>query len=116
MSSAARKPGGAAKSAAGDAPGKAGTNARSGLKDESELLLGSSLQHNARTLGQMRTFSAIVAGIVAGLLKFENLSGFGVLLFITFLHSVMIFLKMGGNVTRHFQKASDIFVTQLGSG
>eukprot|EP00746_Dinoflagellata_sp_MGD_P145017 gnl/MRDRNA2_/MRDRNA2_77694_c0_seq1.p1 gnl/MRDRNA2_/MRDRNA2_77694_c0~~gnl/MRDRNA2_/MRDRNA2_77694_c0_seq1.p1 ORF type:complete len:132 (-),score=30.79 gnl/MRDRNA2_/MRDRNA2_77694_c0_seq1:191-586(-) len=112
--SAARKPG--AKAGAPGEPGKAGSNTRSSIKDESELLLGSALGHNTKTLAQMRTFSAIVAGIVAGLLKFENLAGFAVLLFITFLHSFMIAIKMGGNVTRHFQKPQDVFVQQLGSG
>merc|ERR1719198_1159772 len=84
--------------------------------DDGEFLFMPALQHNARTLAHTRIFSGCMAGGVAGLLKCEGLSGVFVFIVITLLHSAMIFMKMGGDVTRHFPKAQDIFVSQFSHG
>ncbi|CAE8648198.1 unnamed protein product, partial [Polarella glacialis] len=86
-------------------------------KDEDgEFLNLPSLAHNARTLGNCRIFSGVMAGCIAGLLKIEGLSGVAVFILVTLLHSLMIFAKMGFDCTRHFPKSKDVFVTSFGSG
>lgn len=57
-----------------------------------------------------------MAGCVAGVLKFEGLSGIFVFILVTVLHSLMIFAKMAGNVERHFRKPRDIFASQFTHG
>eukprot|EP00933_Yihiella_yeosuensis_P064664 TRINITY_DN68126_c0_g1_i1.p1 TRINITY_DN68126_c0_g1~~TRINITY_DN68126_c0_g1_i1.p1 ORF type:complete len:126 (+),score=20.84 TRINITY_DN68126_c0_g1_i1:102-479(+) len=86
-------------------------------KDEDgEFLIMTSLQLNARTLGNCRIFSGVMAGCIAGLLKIEGLSGVLVFILTTLLHSAMIFVKMGGSVSRHFLKSHDVFTTQFLAG
>mmetsp|Transcript_120169 Transcript_120169/g.340153 ORF Transcript_120169/g.340153 Transcript_120169/m.340153 type:complete len:130 (+) Transcript_120169:120-509(+) len=84
--------------------------------DEGEFLIPQALQHNARALGHCRIFSGVIAGCVAGLLKCEGLSGVFVFVLITVMHSLMIFVKMGFAVTRHFPNARDVFVNQFAHG
>mmetsp|Transcript_22169 Transcript_22169/g.76039 ORF Transcript_22169/g.76039 Transcript_22169/m.76039 type:complete len:125 (-) Transcript_22169:143-517(-) len=102
---------------AGSKPDAAATKGKVQQKEEDgEFLFIPALQHNMRTLGQARLFSGVMAGIVAGLLKCEGLSGIFVFIVITALHSAMIFLKMSCNVTRHFPKASSVLLNQFASG
>mmetsp|Transcript_16912 Transcript_16912/g.31558 ORF Transcript_16912/g.31558 Transcript_16912/m.31558 type:complete len:132 (+) Transcript_16912:93-488(+) len=84
--------------------------------DDGEFLIAAAFQHNTRTLGHSRMLSGIVAGCIAGLLRFEGLSGLCVFVAVTVLHSVIIFAKMGFNVTRHFPRTRDIFLHQFTHG
>mmetsp|Transcript_98772 Transcript_98772/g.205890 ORF Transcript_98772/g.205890 Transcript_98772/m.205890 type:complete len:124 (+) Transcript_98772:124-495(+) len=84
--------------------------------DDGEFLIMPALQHNSWILNQARIFSGVMAGCVAGLLRCEGLAGLFVFIFITILHSVMIFTKMSCNPTRHFPKAHSVFLQQFATG
>mmetsp|Transcript_59227 Transcript_59227/g.105228 ORF Transcript_59227/g.105228 Transcript_59227/m.105228 type:complete len:128 (-) Transcript_59227:53-436(-) len=86
-------------------------------KDEDgEFLQAAGFQQNMRTLSHCRIFAGVMAGCMAGILKFEGLSGVFMFILVTLLHSLMIFVKMGGEATRHFPKSKDLFVSQFGGG
>merc|ERR1712217_324830 len=107
----------AGRSAASEAPAKDGKKGKVQQKeDDGEFLIIPSMQHNAKTLGNARVFSSVIAGCVAGLLKCEGFSGVFVFIVVTLIHSTMIMVKMGFNVTRHFPRGHDIFVSQFSSG
>eukprot|EP00403_Amphidinium_massartii_P039391 CAMPEP_0178442968 /NCGR_PEP_ID=MMETSP0689_2-20121128/38533_1 /TAXON_ID=160604 /ORGANISM="Amphidinium massartii, Strain CS-259" /LENGTH=132 /DNA_ID=CAMNT_0020066721 /DNA_START=27 /DNA_END=425 /DNA_ORIENTATION=+ len=113
--SARPKPGGKATSS--DASGKDRGKGKVQQKEEDgEFLNVPALQHNLRTLGHARVIAGIVAGCVAGLLKFEGLAGLFVFVFITALHSCMLFVKMGFQVARHFPHMHDVFTNQFSHG
>merc|ERR1719231_500827 len=80
--------------------------------DDGEFLIGQAFQMNTRTLANCRIFSGIIAGCIAGLLRFEGLSGIAVFILVTVLHSAMIFAKTTFNVTRYFPRTRDIFLQQ----
>eukprot|EP00928_Gymnodinium_smaydae_P058194 TRINITY_DN41426_c0_g1_i1.p2 TRINITY_DN41426_c0_g1~~TRINITY_DN41426_c0_g1_i1.p2 ORF type:complete len:130 (-),score=26.31 TRINITY_DN41426_c0_g1_i1:291-680(-) len=84
--------------------------------DDGEFLITMALQHNMRTMGHCRVLAGVMAGCVAGLLKYEGLSGVFVFFLITIIHSLMIWAKMAFDAGRHFPQTKDIFVNQFGHG
>uniref|UniRef100_A0A7S0ZNZ5 ER membrane protein complex subunit 6 n=1 Tax=Noctiluca scintillans TaxID=2966 RepID=A0A7S0ZNZ5_NOCSC len=84
--------------------------------EDGEFLNIAALQHNVRALGHSRVSAGIVAGCVAGLLKFEGLSGLCVFVLITVLHSLMILTRMGLSSRRHFPRTHDVFLNQFSHG
>mmetsp|Transcript_1746 Transcript_1746/g.4457 ORF Transcript_1746/g.4457 Transcript_1746/m.4457 type:complete len:115 (-) Transcript_1746:20-364(-) len=84
--------------------------------DDGEFLNIQALQHNMRTMGHSRVIAGIVAGCVAGLLKIEGVAGLFVFVFVTGLHSCMMFAKMGFQVMRYLLKTTDIFTNQFSHG
>eukprot|EP00419_Tripos_fusus_P022280 CAMPEP_0172715504 /NCGR_PEP_ID=MMETSP1074-20121228/67586_1 /TAXON_ID=2916 /ORGANISM="Ceratium fusus, Strain PA161109" /LENGTH=130 /DNA_ID=CAMNT_0013540089 /DNA_START=79 /DNA_END=471 /DNA_ORIENTATION=- len=105
------------KSAFGDSSSKDPKKGKVQQKEDGgEFLNIAAMQHNARTFAHARIFSGVMAGCVAGLLKYEGLAGVLVFLVITLVHSTMIFVKMKFNVSRHFPHARDVFVSQFTHG
>lgn len=49
-------------------------------------------------------------------MKIEGLLGVAVFIVVTLIHSTMIAAKMGFEITRHFPKSRDLFVSQFGGG
>lgn len=84
--------------------------------EEGEFLQMAALQQNMRTLSHCRIFAGVMAGCIAGLLKIEGLLGVAVFIVVTLIHSTMIAAKMGFEITRHFPKSRDLFVSQFGGG
>mmetsp|Transcript_109198 Transcript_109198/g.315524 ORF Transcript_109198/g.315524 Transcript_109198/m.315524 type:complete len:129 (+) Transcript_109198:69-455(+) len=84
--------------------------------DDGEFLNLVALGHNGRTLAHARVFSGVMAGCVAGLLRYEGLAGVFIFVLVTLLHSAMICAKMGFHTQRHFPKAHDVFVNQSSGG
>mmetsp|Transcript_16751 Transcript_16751/g.27104 ORF Transcript_16751/g.27104 Transcript_16751/m.27104 type:complete len:129 (+) Transcript_16751:77-463(+) len=74
------------------------------------------IQQNLAQLNHCRIFSGIVAGCLAGLLRFEGLSGIAVYIMVTVMHSAMIFAKTTFNVTRYFPRKGDVFLQKFTAG
>mmetsp|Transcript_11660 Transcript_11660/g.22189 ORF Transcript_11660/g.22189 Transcript_11660/m.22189 type:complete len:114 (+) Transcript_11660:82-423(+) len=84
--------------------------------EEGDFLQMAALQENMRTLNNCRIFGGVMAGCVAGLLKIEGTLGVLVFIVVTLVHSLMICVKMGFEISRHFPKSRDLFVSQFGGG
>eukprot|EP00931_Biecheleriopsis_adriatica_P086937 TRINITY_DN61484_c0_g1_i1.p2 TRINITY_DN61484_c0_g1~~TRINITY_DN61484_c0_g1_i1.p2 ORF type:complete len:127 (-),score=31.84 TRINITY_DN61484_c0_g1_i1:50-430(-) len=86
-------------------------------KDEDgEFMQIAALQQNLRTLSNCRILAGVMAGCIAGLLRIEGLSGALVFVTVTLIHSCMIAAKLGFEVTRHFPKTRDVFVSSFSGG
>uniref|UniRef100_A0A7S3UMX8 ER membrane protein complex subunit 6 n=1 Tax=Oxyrrhis marina TaxID=2969 RepID=A0A7S3UMX8_OXYMA len=85
--------------------------------DGAELLLPSNLQHNNKQLTLVRSWSAIVAGVVSGMMGVEGLSGVLAFVLANFLMSFLVFFfALGGDPKKYFYKPRDLFMGQFMSG
>merc|ERR1711971_95441 len=84
--------------------------------DDGDFVGPYAMQYNARTLANARVLSGVVAGCVAGLLNYGGLSGVGIFLLVTVLHSAMMCANMASDAKRHFLKARDLFISQISGG
>mmetsp|Transcript_102851 Transcript_102851/g.245119 ORF Transcript_102851/g.245119 Transcript_102851/m.245119 type:complete len:114 (+) Transcript_102851:82-423(+) len=84
--------------------------------EEGEFLQMAALQENMRTLSNCRICAGVMSGCIAGLLKIEGTLGVLVFIVVTLIHSLMICVKLGFEITGHFPKSRDVFVSQFGGG
>merc|ERR1719159_1068839 len=93
-----------------------GMEKQKGPSSKEGSILPTVLQQNQTTLGLLRIFSGVIAGVVAGILGLEGTVGCLVYLTVVAIGSVFLWLRLGCNTADYFLSSSEIWVGQIGGG